>query len=608
MKNKIKAIFLSLIIYSCEFAHAPILIPRSQSVNLARETVGWQYLINICDVEEIYGAFAVIPEFTQSFQPKHITNEIFGADSACNCGSIAISGSSVANRGSRDWLADYFGLPTDFQSRIHFKPQVQNFLVDFDFYLGLDELMCGLYMFAHVPIVHSRWSMHPCETIINAGSLGYPAGYFQGDATPRENLLTSALDFFSGAEVPIINDANPDCLGNSYFQPLKYSKFPALECDGCRRTMAKTRFADFEFRFGYNFFCDDKYLLGAAICASAPLGNSPEGYYLFEPIIGDGHHWKLGVGFNGQAIFWNSDFEDSNIGVFFDMRIQHLFKHCHTRTFDLCGRPNSRYMLAQRLGVNRNEPQIATGSAADAGVEWQQEFAPLANLTTENVQVEMYIELDAALKLSWLRNNWTYDLGYELWYRSCERLSRKPCCVGPMLDGKSWALKGDAYVIGFQQEIPAPGCEKVRLAATESQAIIQRGTNNGAMNNPNIDNAVTLSDANAGSNIFDAPSGGTLTNSSNPVVFLREGDINLAGTKGFTNKIFANVSRAWTECEDWTPFIGIGGEAEFATKTSCKQSCTAGINTCGCNCDGRSCSPFALSQWGIWLKGGFEFN
>lgn len=609
--KKIRILILLMMASKTLNAVIPVAIPRSQSVNLARETVGWQYLINLCDMEEIYGAFAVIPEFTQTFRAGRLANEIFGADASCSrCdGTIAISGSAVANRGNRDWLADYFGLPRDFQSTLTFKPRIQNFLVDFDFYLGLDEMMCGLYLFAHVPLVHTRWNLHASEKVINQGSLGYPAGYFQGDATPRENLLTNALDFFSGVEVPLINDANATCLGNSFFQPLKFSKFPALECTGCKTTLTKTRFADFEFGVGWNFFCDDKYLLGLSIRASAPLGNTPEGYYLFEPIVGDGHHWKLGFGVNAQAIFWSSEDEDSNIGVFFDGRMQHLFKHCQTRTLDLCGRPNSRYMLAQRLGTVRNTPQIDTATAADAGVEWQQEFTPVANLTTHNVAVEMYAELDAAIKLSWLHNNLTCDLGYEVWYRTCERLSRKPCCVGPALDGKSWALKGDAYVVGFAQEFPGE-CQKVRLAATESLATIHQGTNNGAMNNPNIDNAILLSAANAGNNIFDAPVGGVLTHSSNPVVFLRESDENLAGSSGFSNKIFANISHAWTECEDWTPFIGIGGEVEFGVQGSCKKKkCQpAGINTCDCNCDGGSCSRLAISEWGIWLKGGFSFN
>ena len=54
--------------------------------------------------------------------------------------SINISGSAIANRGANDWLADYFGLPRDFQSTVIFKPTISNYILDFSFYAGLDVM------------------------------------------------------------------------------------------------------------------------------------------------------------------------------------------------------------------------------------------------------------------------------------------------------------------------------------------------------------------------------------------------------------------------------------------------------------------------------------
>lgn len=120
---------------------------RSQSVNAAREIVGWQQFINLPS-ECTYGSFSITPEYTQTFRGKSIANEIFGQDSCSStCGSsLHISGSRVANRNPTDWLADYFGLPTDFESTIIFNPRIQNFLVDFNIFTGF----CGGFFSKHM--------------------------------------------------------------------------------------------------------------------------------------------------------------------------------------------------------------------------------------------------------------------------------------------------------------------------------------------------------------------------------------------------------------------------------------------------------------------------
>ena len=77
-------------------------------------------------------------------------------------------------------MAENFYLPTDFSSEITIQPRVENFLVDFNFYLGLDEWCNGLYFRVHTPICHTRWNMHFCENVVAPGVLNYDPGYFNG--------------------------------------------------------------------------------------------------------------------------------------------------------------------------------------------------------------------------------------------------------------------------------------------------------------------------------------------------------------------------------------------------------------------------------------------
>lgn len=658
MKRTLKSFLALTVLVSAApaFAAVPTFIPRSQSVNAAREMVGWQQFINLCDMDCTYGAFSITPEFTSSFRSGRLAQCLFGTSACCNdndCGAaIKVSGSTVQGRAATDWLADYFGLPTDFQSTLTFNPRIRNFLVDLNLYLGLDELACGMYFRVHAPIVHTRWNLRFCENVTAKGVNDHLTGYFNVDTVaptvptctfngvPRANLLNSASEFFSGARAPNLGfGAEGQAVT---FQKLAASKFSLDGCD-CKG-LNRTRLSDIEFALGWNFWCCEDYLVGLSIRASAPTGNKPCDEFFFAPLVGDGHHWKLGGGLNAQTIFWRSDCDDRSFGFFLDARVQHLFKACQNRVFDLCGKPNSRYMLAQRLGTFVTTNHL-TGASGAPGVEFRNEFAPVANLTRSNVDVEIAVEGDVALKFAYMSSCWEWDLGYEFWGRSCEKFCRRTGCgTDALADGATWALKGDAMVFGFTNE--GTNCDSpVPLAATQSLATINAGRNgftgpgqqdpltplaSRPTSNPGIDTPV-LAVAVDGT-VFNDPINSTQTRTSVPPVFLSEASLDLSGTKGITHKIFANVSYAWTECEDWTPFLGIGGEVEFA-QSDCNDNCgtSCGTNSCcpttsttttttstsccttscdtSCGSNSNSCCQrCALSQWGVWVKGGIAFN
>src|SRR5262249_27530933 len=146
LKNYIPLLILS----SSLHAVAPFIQPRSQSEDSARELVGWTRYINLYDRECMYGAWAFTLEYERTFRPGNIRRALFGSDLVPGDPPfIKISGSQVGNRDATDWLADYFGLPTDFESKIFFKPVVDNIILDFNFYIGLDEWMDGLYFRIH---------------------------------------------------------------------------------------------------------------------------------------------------------------------------------------------------------------------------------------------------------------------------------------------------------------------------------------------------------------------------------------------------------------------------------------------------------------------------
>ena len=79
-------------------------------------------------------------------------------------------------------------------------------------------------------------------------------------------------------------------------------------------------------------------------------------------------------------------------------------------------------------------------------------------------------------------------------------------------------------------------------------------------------------------------------------VILSSTDIDMQkGPKAFTNKIFGNFNYNWyRKNKNKTPYLGFGGEAEFAGGTDC--------------CKNNSSQNISVSQWGAWIKAGFSFE
>jgi len=660
-----KCICLGLLVFTATgYAVAPYFSIRSQSKNAARELAGagWNTQINLCCMDEWYGNFSITPEYTKSFRPCRIAQCLFGCfdnccgpcgpcDNACSpCGScydnccndsyrINISGSHVDNRGACDWLADYFGLPPDYQSCVTFEPRIDNFLIDFNLYLGLDEWCKGLYFRIHAPVVHTKWDLNMCECVQAAGEANHPVGYFNksfevvGTTTvgiQRNNLVPNFTTFISGCGVITSNDF--------VFNPLCHAKMSC--CD-----FKETALSDIQMALGYNIWCDDDYHFGLNLRAAAPTGTRPTGMYLFEPIVGNGKHWELGAGMNTHWCFWSDECNCKSMAFYIDANVTHLFKTRQCRTFDLCGKPLSRYMLAAQYKTPVENllagPNVASGlkpSKQFAGI-----YSPIANLTTFAVDVSVGAQADLVFMLQYVHNNWSFDLGYNFWGRSCEKIVC-PCDCCLCFDQNQWGLKGDAFMYGFEPTAPLiqPG---IALSATQSKATLFSGTNNypdgdetatpdviDYEQNPGIDNRQLAFSSTSELVIPVAKIGANndIYTSLDPVL-LNFCDIDFcsARTKGRSHKLFMNFDYTWCDYECSKPYLGIGFEVEFGQKPcdECCDECNSCCTPCGpsnlsfenncipcynpgntsCVCCNDCCSLCAVSQWGIWLKGGFGF-
>lgn len=636
MKQSLKKLFSLILLLStaaifADAAVAPYLEFRSVSRNNVRKLVGTTvYSVYQYDMESFYGTFNITPGYERSFRPNAIARQLFGSSlvsstpstgtttNRCNtscdsdCNTLVISGPETMNRNATtDWDASNLMLPINWRSSITFKPTLQNIYGDFYLYVGLDEWVKGMYFRLYGPVVNNRTTLNAEETKVAEGSLPYPAGFYGTNETPVSALYTSALNYFSGA-------ALPGMLQNATFQPLQFAKIGA----DCKK-MSKTGFADLRGEFGWNHITEDGHI-GLNIQGAAPTGTRPKAEFLFEPQVGNGKHWELGVGFMGGYTLWRcEDDPDKHFDFLVEAGITHMFRAKQKRTFDLkaaSGSTNnnnahSRYMLAQHLRTIPTDPGTdfanMDGAGATANLQFDGTFAPVANISTRDCKVSVGAQADVLAMFTYVVRGFTWDLGYNFWGRSREKIKLScPDSCNPF--PTNWALKGNATVFGTAEQADPFQTPFVRLAATASRATIHNGIanpidNNTLINtNPNVDSPVAataivggtanqpVSTINTGVQLF----------TSNPPIRITEDmlDTDGAETRAYTNKVFTNFAYTWKDREDWIPYIGIAAEGEFGNGRSCQSGTTANTDNC------PDSLKIGLSKWAVFVKLGVTFD
>jgi hypothetical protein len=106
--------------------------------------------------------------------------------------------------------------------------------------------------------------------------------------------------------------------------------------------LEKTGVADIEARIGYEWTHEDICRYEGFLGIIFPTGNHVTGKYVFEPIVGRGHHWGIlwgsGIGFN----LWQND--DAMIQIAIDTYSNYLFEGSEVRSFDIVDKQWSRYI------------------------------------------------------------------------------------------------------------------------------------------------------------------------------------------------------------------------------------------------------------------------
>lgn len=631
IKNIRSLIFIFFIfLYSTAtqiYTLAPYISFRSQGRNKANQMVGSVGHIHLCDKDDWWTSAWTFLGYMQTFRNHEIARCIFGHDLLCDENEkpsiILIQGSQVPNRNPHAWLADYFYLPIDFNGSFQVNPSIKNIILDLDVYIGLDRWWHGLYAWVYGPLCHTRWDLNFKEQTSFAGITDYPAGYFTPNAVPRAELLPNFTAYASGRTLGPISGI--------IFHPLQFSKLP-------RCSHAHTGFAELRAECGWNWLLTECGHIGINVQAAAPTGTKPDPTYLFHPIVGNGGHWELGGGISAHYLFYTNELHNCQFGFYLDANLTHLFGIRQLRTFDLCNKPNSRYMLLELVErpiennlsgstqsniINMDNPIVNPNS------QFMREFTPLANLSTDFVKVSAGVQADIVALFNYTQCGFSFDVGYNFWALSCERIEcpesgNMRCDAGSLCTSAQesrWALKGDARVFGYMIEagINLPAGAPVALSGTESAADIHNGTNSlvtdpAAANDPFRKNygvdtpRFAYGDASNNALVF-SPTNLLLTDQIKTTIvpqFVSCTMINFQRNRGISHKIFTHLSYTYEHC--FHPFFGFGGSAEFGSNKHPRERMQPQMGTLpNFNTRCSECLTCSLSQWSVWIKGGITF-
>lgn len=580
--------------------------------------------------ENYWGTLSITPGYHQTFRSEEIAKCLFDNDLIDNgqcTRTIRIQGSNVdaANRETNAWLADYFYLARDFDSTITFDPKIKNFIFDFDLYVGLDKWREGAYLRIHGPIVHTRWDLNFNENITNVGTDDHTQGYFTPDTLANANLLKSFADFAQGKAPDAVTQTVGTVTETITFQPLKCAKMA-----NCERT--KTGLADLRLELGWNFIKEDDHHLGIALAAAVPTGNKCCPNWLFDAVVGNQNHWELGGVLTGHYIFWRSQDTEKHIGFYLDANVTHMFKSTGRRTFDLKGKPNSKYMLASKFEnatTDFNDPFTSGLQCIFDQVipkTFAHEFAPVANISTVNVETSASVHADIVAWTNFTAGKFSWDLGYNFYARGCEQFECVKSCdctndkpsVCDIGQEQTWALKGDARMYGFLDADVNPlnlsQNDPVPLSTTQSDATIHGGNQRDSITGKTMVTALTHTNDSADNaqeafysptplglvGVTVAPAMPTLVHTSAPPVFISCDALDFSGTKNISHSIFTHLNYHFEARDNWRPYLGVGAMVEFGSHNNC---CDTDFDD-----DCNSCLSCGPSYWGVWVKGGVSFD
>ncbi|MCK4651026.1 hypothetical protein KAT08_02500 [Candidatus Babeliales bacterium] len=381
-------------------------LPRPHGVNLAMEYTTWNELLQTKDEDRFGAHFQVTPFYMDSTDGDDL-GKYFGILNKHNFLLNTVNATDlrgtyiIHDGGTAACLAGVTGVAPVAANAVQlatmkFDPEQTAYGVRIDYYQDLRKILKGLYFKIALPIIHVENDLQLNITGANAGANANIAAVATAAVVKSqfEHYFKGTLDVPTDQPAPISAVAH---MGSQ--QTLKYAKI-----DGQQSSFS---IADIDFVLGYKVLDKEKYNLALNIGLTIPTGDSADGVWLWEPVVGNGDHWALGGGLDFGAKLWED--EDQNIKMTAALNYRYLFESTEKRTIGIDGKDWGQYYLLGQVGTNRAV----------------QTLIPAANVLTRDLDVEPGSQLDAILAFAYNNGGFTIDLGYNLFWKDAEDVKLK---------------------------------------------------------------------------------------------------------------------------------------------------------------------------------------
>lgn len=480
-----------------------LFLQRAFSANTSRELM-MEGHVTTTDFDGFYSFFSATGAYQHSWNQS--ASEGIGALPFWSGTNVMTVGTNIS---SSSLDAYQFGLGNvSTTGSIELNPIVYQGGSDFLVYFGASTNDPGMFLKLKAPL--GIIGINPELTEVPATAAAtYAAGQLSVSTSSVVVPATTMVQAFAG-------NLSGGQAKNGDFLPMEFGLIDGKQLSGAQ-------FGDIEMALGYNFICNEDYLFGIALRASAPSANKPTGEFLLEPIFGRGGSWTIGGFIDGKAKLWENH-ASSSLSVGIMATILHLVKNTKSvRSYDLTANGvGSKYLLVADYNNNTYQGVIQN----------------LINLSTLESNSSFSAEGDASISLMYVSNGWAADLGYNFWGRTQEILS---------ING---TFPTNRYAVLGRQSVgnpTSPGTDSGQLAEPLATIEAPAPFQTVADTSLGVVSALTPSNRISGNSAFDLAAAQQASAS--------------------TSKVFAKVSYSYLESH-FSPHLGLAGEFEISTSAN----------------------------------------
>jgi len=319
-------------------------------------------------------AFQLIAFYEQSIDSK-ATAKYFLPFYKCDddpCRFVAGDNAGISEQDSsnirlnRDIRAEWLGLPSDFSGNFSINPQQRQagclleFHTELERFIDLDFFK-GFWLSLTVPLMSQENNLNLEQWNIKNPSTKYPHNIIESFCQPTWN----------------------------------FGKI-------CR-SHSSVGAAEVDIRFGRAYYSKNNFQLIYYTGFTFPTSPRQNAEYLFDSYLGYNGHWGMEAGFNSQ-IALSGDDSDYAVCFFANLDTVFLMKDKQRRTFDLRGKPWSRFLTF----VRKDGPPDG--------------ICPGVNVLTFLMRVFPYNATDFSCGWRVTSDNFEAEIGYSVWGHGDERL------------------------------------------------------------------------------------------------------------------------------------------------------------------------------------------